>query len=311
MWALPPGQPIPTLVPPRPLPGQRKRVPESSLAYSSSLQGRGAGAKGLWHRCPSWPGHLPPALPHPSSQAVVHEPQIRARLAALGTGGSGHWWQRPHSERLRLILKEKPAEAGLTPLSGSAPLGLPGWGPPCHLAGAAVGGRWALSPGPTSRAHPPALRTPGSLRQPRPPGPASLEGGPREQAAPSPQHTDLTARRETSVLGPQGLHQQPPHSRPSWARIPLGMLPSGALPHFSLPAPPKPGAPKEQSPGRGSGCQLLPSFQEVGEPPAQERRIRAGEKAQRVAAGDRLAGPPGQAWEVLGVAQDGGSAVHV
>lgn len=44
--------------------------------------------------------------------------------AGQGTGGSGHWRQRLRSEQLRLVLREKSAEAELTTSLRVGPPGL-------------------------------------------------------------------------------------------------------------------------------------------------------------------------------------------
>lgn len=139
----------------------------------------------------------------------MHRWQPRAggarEAAVTGSGG--------RSALPRLVLKQKPAEAGVFPPTWSC-----GW------------------QGPTNRAQPPALRTLQTLVSLGPHDPAVSGGALRGRPSPRPrQHCPAGDK----APGPPDA----PRSCPSEARIPFTVLPSG-VPSSFLPSC----TPKEQSP---------------------------------------------------------------
>lgn len=180
----------PALVPGRhPQPGARPAAP---TAHRPSGEGRSPaqpGTRGGLEAAgaPGGPAalacrHLPLPRPHPT-RFPHHKPQTctcgspgqaRAREAA-GTGSRGH------SEQPKLVLKQKPAEAGVSPPTWNC-----GWQRP------------------TNRAQPPALRTLQSLGSLGPQDPASRPGRcterPPRPPAPGPNSAALL---ETKLPGPR------------------------------------------------------------------------------------------------------------
>lgn len=216
----------PALVPGRhPQPGARPAAP---TAHRPSGEGRSPaqpGTRGGLEAAgaPGGPAprsrlacrHLPLPRPHPTC-FPHHKPQTctcgslgqaRAREAA-GTGSRGH------SEQPKLVLKQKPAEAGVSPPTWNC-----GWQRP------------------TDRAQPPALRTLQSLGSLGPQDPASRPGRCTERPPRPLAPTALPCWRQSSRA------PDAPHSCPSETRIPFTGLPSG-IPSSFLPSC----TPKQQRP---------------------------------------------------------------
>lgn len=225
MWELPPGHlallwcsggaspPVAgPAAPPLNSPPSHSR--EGGSPSSAWHTGRSGGGRNLWRVPTICPPHLiplPAPAPAPSSWCPLHrEAEIGACVKAPGRPGHGRQQSlaaEATRERLRLVLKEKSAEAELTT---SLRVGPPRAGvlPPSQ---GCRGGQMGASPGPHQQGTPTCPGDPVNLGQPWPPRPSVSGGAMRERGCLAP-GSHIVTLLETSFWAPRQDPEAIPHS---------------------------------------------------------------------------------------------------